>query len=161
MVGVEDYTKALADYGEALADGVEAALPGWVAASVTRIMIAWTGPSWTGSLDPGTAVATAEAGAEAAREAAAALRALVRADVDSQATTPLAIVRAAVRWPTAVLRRAGVPPVERDDFERSVFPDDDYGLVPASLVDVDPELGELAIAWGAAKAWVHKRRHQA
>ncbi|MCU4186911.1 hypothetical protein K6U06_21275 [Acidiferrimicrobium sp. IK] len=156
---MEDYTQALTDYGEALADGVEEAMPAWVRTSVTRIVAAWAGGSWAGALDRETAAATDAAGEAAAAEVGAALRALVRADVDAQRSTPLTIVRGAVRWPTGVLRAVGVPPVERGEFEASVFPDDDYGLTPASLADLDPRLGELAIAWGAAKAWVHKRRH--
>ena len=159
MVVVEDYTKALAEYGEALAAGVEEAVPGWVTASVTRLVGAWAGTAPAGALDPATAAATAAAGEAAGRETGDALRALVRADIDEQTSTPLTIVRAATRWPTEVLRGAGVPPVERDDFEVSVFPDDVYGLAPATLADLDPALGELAIGWGAAKAWEHKRRH--
>jgi hypothetical protein len=41
-----------------------------------------------------------------------------------------------------------------------MFPDDDYGLTPASFADIDPALAEPGLAWGAAKAWVHRRRHQ-
>ena len=87
------------------------------------------------------------------------LRALLEADVDEQCTTPLAIVRAAVRYPTAMLRTAGVPPVERDDFKVHAFPGDDYDLAPASLADVDPALVDLGIAWGAWKAMAHRARH--
>jgi hypothetical protein len=63
-----------------------------------------------------------------------------------------------VRYPTEVLRRAGVPPVERDRFARESFPDDDYDLSPATWADVAPSLTELGITWGAAKAFEHKRR---
>jgi hypothetical protein len=159
MVGVDDYAKALADYGEVLADGIDAALRGWVRASVTRIIAAWRAEGWTGSLDEDTDDAVIAAGDAAVAEAGAAIRVLVRADVEAQRSTPLAIVRGAVKWPTGVLRAAGVPAVERDAFETSVFPDDDYGLTPATLADLDPDLGDVAIAWGAAKAWEHKRRH--
>jgi len=27
------------------------------------------------------------------------------------------------------------------------------------VADLDPGLHELAITWGAARAWVHRRRH--
>jgi hypothetical protein len=87
---------------------------------------------------------------------------LLTADIDDQATTPLAILRAsAVRYPTEVLHAAGVPPVVRDEFVEGVFPDDTYDLAPTSIADLDPDLGDLAIAWGAAKAFEHKRRHSA
>jgi hypothetical protein len=69
-------------------------------------------------------------------------------------------VRGAVSYPTEVLREAGVAPVPRDPFVSERFPDDPYGLTPASLQTLRPDLGELAIAWGAAKAMAHRRRHQ-
>ena len=40
-----------------------------------------------------------------------------------------------------------------------MFPHDVYHLGPAAFAEVDPQLNDLAIAWGAAKAWAHKRRH--
>jgi len=85
---------------------------------------------------------------------------LLDADIDEQVSTPLAILRSlAVRYPTAVLRDAGVPPVQRDEFVEEVFPEDTYDLAPAAFTDLDPDLGDVAIAWGAAKAFEHKRRH--
>lgn len=138
----------LAEHGAALAEAITAALPGWVERSVARV-----------AGDGRLAEQAAAAGRAAADEAGPALRALLGADVDDQRGTPLTVVRAAVRWPTGVLREAGVPPVERDGFERATFPDDDFGLTPATLGELDPELTELALAWGAAKAWVHRRRH--
>jgi hypothetical protein len=64
-----------------------------------------------------------------------------------------------VTYPTGVLAAAGVPPAERDDFATRSFPDDAYDLTPASWVDVDPALEEPGLAWGAAKAFAHRRRH--
>jgi hypothetical protein len=87
------------------------------------------------------------------------LRALLEADIDAQATTPLSLLRQTVRYPTEVLRSAGVPPVRRDTFAESAFPGDDYDLAPASLAAVDPDLVELGLVWGAAKAMAHRRRH--
>ena len=49
-------------------------------------------------------------------------------------------------------RRAGVPPVVRDEFQMRRFPDDEYGLTPASLARPRRQVGDLALAWGAAKA---------
>ncbi|MGH9207304.1 MAG: hypothetical protein ACRD1G_12200, partial [Acidimicrobiales bacterium] len=74
-------------------------------------------------------------------------------------STPLSLLRLAVRYPTEVLRRAGVPPVERDPFTESRFPSDDYDLTPASLGQIDPVLAEIGLTWGAAKAMSHRRRH--
>jgi hypothetical protein len=100
------------------------------------------------------------AGHRAQEDVSAKLRVLVAADVDAQRSTPLTVVRAAVSYPTEVLREAGVAPVPRDPFVSERFPDDPYGLTPASLGVLDPDLAELAIAWGAAKAMAHRRRHQ-
>jgi hypothetical protein len=100
------------------------------------------------------------AGLRAADSLAGPLRALVAADVDDQWTTPLALVRPVVAFATDVLEQAGVPPVVRDEFEERRFPEDLYGLTPASLAVLGEEVGDLAIAWGAAKAAAHLRRHQ-
>lgn len=141
-------------YARGLAAGIDAALPGWVVRSVSEVMEAWRG-----ECPPAVAEAAARAGQVARAETGAAVRALLEADIDDQRTTPLALVRAAVRWPTQVLAEAGAPPVARDEFKAGVFPADVYDLSPATFADLDPALGDAGIAWGAAKAWEHKRRH--
>ncbi len=142
-------------YATRLAQGIEEALPGWVVRSVERLVVAWRG-------DVPSVVrrAAEEAGERARVEVGGAVHALLSADVDDQRTTPLALLRGAVRYPTAVLESAGVPPVQRDRFAEQAFPDDVYDLSPASLADLDPSLAESGLAWGAAKAFVHKRRHR-
>ena len=146
---------AVQQYASALADAVEAAVPGWVERSVERVLVAWQGEA-----DPDV-LARARAAGEQARDAVMAdLRPLLEADIDEQRTTPLTILRAAVRFPTEVLRDAGVPGVVRDEDSARRFPDDEYGLTPASFADVDPSLHEPGIAWGAAKAHTHLRRHR-
>jgi hypothetical protein len=137
----------LKDYAAALAAGVERALPVWVVRSIER---------------RSTDVAPGEvnrAAAQAAAEVGGAVRRLLASDIDQQRTTPLALLRSAVRYPTEVLRQAGVPPVQRDRFAEEAFPDDVYDLTPATFADLDPDLAEPGLAWGAAKAFVHKRRH--
>lgn len=147
---------ALARYGERLADGVAVALPGWVERSVERLAVAWAG-----RLDPEVAEAARAAGAEARTEVAPRVRALLALDLDEQRTNPLALVRQAVRFPTAVLREAGVPPVERDEVAERQLPDDPYDLTPTSFADLDPALHEPGLEWGAAKAHVHLARRRA
>jgi len=149
-------SELVADYATALADGIEAALPGWVERCVAQIMMAWAG-----SVPPEVASAAQSAGREAATAVAPRVRALLAADIDEQRTTPLAILRAAaVRYPTDVLAQAGVPEVVRDRAAEELFPDDVYDLVPASFTDLDPELADVGLRWGAAKAFEHKRRHK-
>ncbi len=141
-------------YAAELADGVDTALGGWVERSVARVMTAWRG-----DVPPEVAAAAADAGRRATVEVGGAVRALLVADIDQQRGTPLTLLREAVTYPTAVLADAGVPAVERDEFSAHAFPDDRYDLSPASWADVDPRLADLGLAWGAAKAFEHKRRH--
>jgi len=147
--------QALAEYAAALADGIAAAVPRWVERSVDRLYRAWAGP-------PPSEVAEAarRSGQEALAAVDPAVRSLLESDVDDQRTTPLSILRHAVRYPTAVLVSAGVPEVVRDAMDEEMFPDDPYGLTPAALGDVDPSLAGPGLAWGAAKAMVHRRRHR-
>jgi len=145
MVGIDEHATALAE-------AIEAALPVWVERSVrSRLAAAGTSGQVT--------EATAEAGRRAAAEVGGAVRRLLAVDVDEQPTTPLALLRGAVRYPTEVLRAAGVPPARRDRVQEQLFPDDVYDLSPASFADVDPSLFEPGLRWGAAKAFVHKQRH--
>lgn len=141
-------------YAEALASGVERSLPAWVIQSVERVMAASSlevpEEVWSASR-----AAADRAGAEIGGE----VRRLLESDIDEQTTTPLALLRAAVRYPTGVLRQAGAPPSARDRFAEEAFPDDIFDLTPASFADLDPELADPGLAWGAAKAFVHKRRH--
>lgn len=137
------------EHATALAEAISAALPGWVERCVARR-----------TDDPAAAADAVEAGRRAQAEVGAAVRDLLARDVDDQPSNPLALLRAAVRYPTEVLRRHGVAPVERDDFSRERFPDDVYDLTPANFADVDPSLHEPGITWGAAKAFTHMQRHR-
>ena len=147
--------EALARYATALADGIDAAIPGWVDRAV-RGVLAGQGIA----VDDATAVAIAEAGDAARAEGVPRVRALLATDVDAQAGNPLAILRALVPHPTAVLRAAGARPVPRDEFSERSFPDDVYDLSPATFADVDPSLHEPGLLWGAAKAHVHLARRR-
>lgn len=138
----------------ALAAAVEEALPGWVERSVERLLVASSGTA-----APAVMEEARRAGRAAAADVGGRVRSLLEADVDAQATNPLSVLRSAVRYPTEVLRRAGVPPVVRDDFAEERFPDDVYDLSPAAFADVHPTLHQPGLEWGAAKAWVHMRRH--
>jgi hypothetical protein len=112
-----------------------------------------------GRSEPAVTEAAAAAGRRARAEIGPRVRALLDSDVDEQRTTPLALLRAAVSYPTGVLRDAAVAPVERDEVQERLFPDDVYGLTPATFADVDLALAEPGMVWGASKAWVHRQRH--
>lgn len=146
----------LARYAADLADGVEAALAPWVERCVR------TGCAAAGvSADDGLLAAARAAGVRCRDEVAPAVRALLVTDIDEQATTPLAVLRGAVRHPTEVLEAAGVPAPRRDEFAQRSFPEDRYELAPASFADLDPDLVEAGLRWGAAKAHVHLARRRA
>ncbi len=130
-----------------LSEAVDAALAGWVVRAVESRASSWTGTLESGWLDDARA-----AGERAREEVGARLRSLLAQDVDEQRTNPLGVIRTAVRYPTEVLQRAGVPPVVRDDFLESTFADDVYGLAPASWRDLGDEVHEAGIVWGAWKA---------
>ncbi|HEV3227140.1 MAG TPA: hypothetical protein VGZ52_09905 [Acidimicrobiales bacterium] len=147
----------LEHYGRALADALDAVLPEWVVRVVAGRWHDWKGSEPV----PAEVLAMARAAGEQARvEAGASVRALLALDVDEQRVNPLSYVRAAVSYPTGVLRAAGVPEVVRDEFDERAFPDDVYALSPASFADVDQSLFEPGLEWGAAKAHAHLSRRR-
>ena len=106
-----------------------------------------------------------DAATAAAADAAAHTRAGLLALRDVDPTTPgvpgpLEVVRDAYRFPTRVLRDAGVPPVRRDDFEVRHFPDDVYALRIQSFAELPggDDLAVLHAVWGSAKAAVLRER---
>jgi hypothetical protein len=141
----------LEEHALALADAIDDVLPAWVERCVRSRLT---------TVPREVAIAAREAGDRARQEVGAAVRELLLRDIDDQRGNPLALLRAAVRYPTDVLLAAGAPTVERDKFSRERFPDDDYDLTPANWSDVHPSLQDPGITWGAAKAFEHKQRHK-
>lgn len=146
----------LVEYATALADGIDRALAGWVERSVLRVCLDAGRP-----FDPPTRRAAVSAGERCRADVGARVRTLLLTDLDDQRSTPLALLRDAARYPTEVLAEAGVPAVERDEFDVRAHPDDRYALAPASFADVDESLAEPGLVWGAAKAHVHLARRSA
>jgi hypothetical protein len=143
-----------------LVDAARAALPRWLVQCVVQ-----TARRRGVSLD-GEVMRAIAADAEAMSETAtpivlAELHALLATDVDAQQTNPLSVLRAATRFPTEVLARHGVPHERRDDFAARAFPDDVYGLSPATWADVDESLAEPGLVWGAWKAMTVLGRRRA
>jgi len=151
-----DDLNALANYAAVLADGIENALGPWVVRSVEVVCLN-AGIMITGIVRQKATIAGVEATADIAPQ----VRALLALDIDQQRGGPLELVRRAVKWPTAVLVECGVPAVSRDETAISMFPDDLYDLTPGSFRDLDPELHEPGLEWGAAKAHVHLARRRA
>lgn len=135
--------------GAVLADVAERVLADWVRRSVARF-----------DVELSNATVTADAGEAARLAVMGPLRALLALDIDEQRGTPLTILREAVRFPTEVLRRAGVEPATRDPYEMQAFPNDIYGLKPATWADIHDDLADPGLRWSVAKAFEHRRRHR-
>lgn len=130
-----------------LADAARAAVPAWLVRCVIDTA------HRMGAVPTAQMRADAQAMAdEAAPGVLAELDVLLATDADAQARNPLSVLRAAVRHPTAVLTSHGVSAPTRDDFAVRNFPDDVYGLSPATFADVDVSLQEPGLIWGAWKA---------
>lgn len=145
----------LTAFAARLADGIEAHLGDWVKRTVAETAA-------QAGRDPADfEVAANQAASVAVVDVAKAVRVLLETDVDRQPTTPLALLRRAVSYPTQVLVANDVALPERPEFDVRSFPDDLYGLTPATFGDIAPELHELGLEWGAAKAYVHLCRRSA
>jgi hypothetical protein len=150
----------LAQLGSELADAILGAIPGWIGGAVRSRVTQWVRSGGQVAVEGSELAKMCEsAGGQATEVANGPLKDLLLSDVDQQWTTPLALVRPLVRYATEVLEKAGVPGVERDEFQMVRFPDDEYALTPASLSALGDEVAGLAIAWGAAKALAHRQRH--
>ena len=139
----------------AIRDGVDRLAAAWVVREVQRIVDAW------GRLDDPTRTQVLHdarrAGDDARARVLGELDALFALAPAEQRATPLQIVRSLRFEVTAVLSAAGIPDVERDDFDARAFPDDRYGVVPKAIADLgDDDLGPMLMAWGLGKTLVHR-----
>lgn len=85
---------------------------------------------------------------------------LLAVDVDEQRTNPLSLFRSAIAGPTELLVSWEVPTRKVDRFTTEHFPEDVFGLGPASWSDIDPALQEAGITWSAWKAMTVLRRRR-
>jgi|TARA_B110000914_G_scaffold114610_1_gene100212 hypothetical protein len=138
-----------------LVQALEIALPEWVVDCVEKVSVAWEGQT-----SPELLAEAEQAAKKCYDEVMPDLRALLLTDIDNQFVSPLSVIRKAVSFPTKVLRNNNVPEVIRDEFAIRNFPTDVYDLSPASFGDLNAELQELGIAWGAAKAHTHLQRRK-
>ena len=88
------------------------------------------------------------------------LNELLATDPEQQRTNPLTVFRRATAPITALLTELGRPPASRDEFEQRSFPDDIYGLYPATWSDISEAMVEPGLEWGAWKAAVIITRHR-
>ena len=156
MVDVaSDDEAAIVAYAAELIAAIEVALGPWVMAAVAH--------RHPRPLPPEVEEAAAIAAEEAVVDVGRRVKELLLLDIDDQWTNPLAIVRTATAYPTAILAEAGVPPVPRDASDIRINPDDLYALAPATFGDLGDGVHEPGLVWGAAKAHLHlsRRRQEA
>lgn len=148
-VTLADDEARLAAFALDLSDRVEAAIPGWVERSLRE--------------RGGVTFVEADLASVAEATLAAVmppLRTILAADVDAGHGSPLAALRAGVGPMTECLSGWGAAKPPRDDFQERRFPGDPYELGPATFADIDPDLHEPGLVWGAARAHVHLRRRR-
>lgn len=139
----------LAAFAHELVERVDAAIAGWVVRSLRD----------KGGL--GFVEADVAPVVDATRNAIMpALRQILGADVDAGGGSPLAALRAGVGPMTERLTAWGAARPPRDEFQERQFPGDPYELGPAAFADVDLDLHEPGLMWGAARAHVHLRRRR-
>lgn len=153
--GLDRELAMMRDISQRLAEAIHRAVPSWVLAAVV---------ARTDDVDAQAAerarLRAIEVGGIAADAALDELVALLELPIDEQRSTPLAVVRALVRFPNEVLAEAGVVPLRRDPFEQRANPEDRYGIAVGTWADLGDDVAELGMAWGAAKAFLHKRAHR-
>ena len=81
-----------------------------------------------------------DAGVKCVKELMQELTELFAADVDRQIANPMSILRKAAVYPTEVLVRNEVPPVQRDEYSELTFPQDIYDLTPSGISRFRPEM---------------------
>lgn len=153
--GTDDPVELFARCSAALLEAVAEAVEPWIVECVaSRLPVDLDDDARAGAL-----AEAARVGAGARAETVAALGDLLALDVDAQTTNPMAVIRQAVVHVTAVLAAAGAVPVRRDPFAERAFPADIYDLSPANFDAVSPDLHDVGLMWGAAKAHLVLSRH--
>ena len=135
--------------GRELAELVLTALPGWVVATAVERF----------AIGENDTLALQQAGAAAVADLREPLRRFFSLDIDAQRTTPLSIIRSVMPNISAALRGLGVAPVARDAFDERANPNDIYALGPFAWIDLGEDVHLAGLQWGAAKAFVHRKRH--
>lgn len=138
MVNPADSTE-LSSYSQELLDAVLRALPSWITTRAT-------------ALAPSSSIDLEKVVQETLSYVREHLEDLLRTDVDEQRENPLHVLRQSSRFVTAALHEAGVPAVQRDEFDRQSMPDDIYAIGPLTWRDLSDDVHEAGITWGAWKA---------
>lgn len=144
-MSTSDHT--LSPYAQRLLTVVVDAVPAWVD-SVVRKHVRRS----FGVVSEDVAALIVIAAKDAQNYVSEQLTVLMNTDVDHQQTNPLQILRDAAKFPTRVLKDAGVATPVRDHFDEQINPHDVYGLGPYTWRDLGEEVHDAGIEWGAWKA---------
>lgn len=137
----------MSPYAQRLLEVIVSAVPTWIDESVRKLV-----RRHCGVVSENVAASIVVAGREAQEFVKQRLADLLATDVDQQSSNPLQILRDAARFPTRVLKEAGVPAPQRDHFDEQINPDDVYGLGPYTWRDLGEDAHDAGIEWGAWKA---------
>ena len=152
MAETEHEAALLAEHAAALRDRLVDVVPGWVGGALRA-----RAPH---DADPATLQETTVRLVQLAEgETLFAIAQLLETDIDDQWTSPLEMVRSLVAPITEGLDSLGAKIVPRQPGTAELYPDDRFALTPATFADVHPDLHEPGLAWGAAKAHIHLKRH--
>ncbi len=136
----ENLPRSRAEAAEQLLAAADGVIPLWLERCVRKILLEQQIES--GEADAKISLMVRQASPMVMGELGASVTG-VRAD------NPLQVFRRAVVYPTLVLSELGAKEVHRDDFSRQSFPNDIFGLSPATWIDVDESLHDPGLIWGA------------
>lgn len=145
----EEHRSSYQRRGQRLRQCIIEALPGWIEAQIAQRLAAPIED------DPEIAAVSAAV----THSVASRLADLIEADVDDPRSGPLECIRQSLGPVTELLGRRGATQPERDSFDRRVRPDDVFALGPMSFLELGPDVHAAGIEWGAAKAFLHRRRN--
>jgi hypothetical protein len=134
-------------YSRALLDAVIAGTPAWIDHAMSSVIVAQRGE--VTAQDRRIIDSAVESVVRTVRMR---LSQLLAQDVDAQGMNPLAVLRGSTSAATEALREMGLHEVQRDEYERSALPDDDYSIGPLTWRDLGDDVHEAGINWGAWKA---------
>lgn len=134
-------------YSRALLEAVIAGTPGWIDRAMTAVIAEQRGV--TSAQDRQRIDSAVESVVRTVRMRLSQLLAL---DVDAQNMNPLAVLRGSTSAATEALREMGLHEVQRDEYDRTSLPDDDFAIGPFAWRDLGEDAHEAGITWGAWKA---------
>lgn len=134
-------------YGQALHDAVDRSFEPWLTSLLTS-------RSSQATLPDDVLIAVRQASAQATTN----IKTLVQADIDDARSGPLEQMRNALTALGPILDSHGFERPQRDPVDTEMRPTDIHSLGPMSFLDLGTEVHEAGIAWGAAKAYLHRQR---